>query len=473
MSGGNEDSVRNALIMELAKGVAALGEHDALTVAELATAGIVVWDVRRDRNGTPLCRYQPPVSWASLYDDGVLSDQQLRRDTQADSGSHVVFVCSSQDGPQAIQAFDRLHEDFPEIAAFRCTDPLDEVLRQVLANDPLTQWYELVVLRRTQSGRLLLAGHQLFPPSAQRGDQMSFTIRCGPSDGNGTVFAVVTAEPLRRFQLVSVESVKLPPGSYHITAKLRRPGLVRFEGLPASATLREDHRSWPNLVTSVPERLRRPRPAHLVCLVEVGGADDQVRERLDRIEQLIQRIAGAAEDSLSVSLISYGPHSFDHAIPDQPPRILTWAGSSDAALAAVGRLRGHGPAQKGYDRAAQLECALTEVANRLSGQEGRLVLVTVGARRAFPPRVDPASGIIPCPKKHDWRKMVQRLHDHPGMAFGAIRDHGADDEVWNQLGHDASARVSTVSVRRFAADLGLIGSTIQHIPFPLYEAEGH
>ena len=51
--------MRKALLRDLTDGVAALGERGALTIAELAKAGIVVWEVRRDPTGTPRGRYWP------------------------------------------------------------------------------------------------------------------------------------------------------------------------------------------------------------------------------------------------------------------------------------------------------------------------------------------------------------------------------------------------------------------------------
>jgi hypothetical protein len=471
----------DTLSKALADGVAALDEHDALTIAELTTAGIVVWEARRNMTGTPRCRHWPAVPWSSVYnDDGILAEDALRRVIRAGSGARMVFVCSSLDGPYATDALGWLRYAYPAAPAFQCTAPLDDLLRRAIADVPLTQRYELVVLRRARSGELVLTGCQLFSPGAQRGDRRSFTIRCEPSDENGTVFAVVTAEPEYRFQLVSLQSAKLTPDRYHLTAELRRPGLVRFHGLPAG--LRTDYRSWPELVAAVPERLDPAEPAHLICVVEVSGASDQALERLERIGQLVGCAADDAKDRLAVSLISYGPHSVDRGGPEVPLKVWTWADSSDAALSALGQLRDRGPAELGYPRAAQLECVLTEVADRLTGREGRPFLVAVGSRPAFPKRVDPASEIIPCPRGRDWRRALHRLREHPGIAFGAIHDHGMEEEIWSQLSHDASTRVDAVDMQGFAADLGLLSLTVelglrsltvQPVPFPLVDvAEG-
>jgi hypothetical protein len=340
----------------------------------------------------------------------------------------------------------------------------------MIVDDVLTQWYELVVLRRTRSGRLVLEGCPLFPPSAQPGDRQSFTIRCEPSDGSGTVFAVVTYDPPRSFRLLSIESASLIPGRYDLTAELVRPGLVHFHGLPAA--LRADHRSWQDLVTAVPSRIDLLRPTHLVCAVEVSGTADQVQERLFRVEQLIELVA-AEERNLSVSLISYGAHSFDRRVPEEPPRMLTWAAASDEALSALGNLSDSDVSEAGYARAAQLECALAKVAERLTAQHGRPVLVTVGSRPPFPHRMDPVSEILPCPGRRNWRHALQQIGTRRDITFGAIHDHGpSDEEIWHRLGRDAIAHLNAVNIRRFAASLKLLNLVVQPVPFPILEKAG-
>ena len=327
-----------------------------------------------------------------------------------------------------------------------------------------------MVLRRTGLGRLVLKGCQLFPPGAEAGDSQPFAIRCEPSDQYGTAFAVVAHEQVRRFELVSVKSALLPPCSYQLTAELRRPGLVRFRGLPAE--LHADPRSWPELVAAVPPQFETPEPAHLICAIEVSGPGKQVLERIDRIEQLIRHVANDADGRLLVSVISYGPHSFDRSAPEVPTSILSWAAPGTMALAELDRLRQRGPAEIGYPRAAQLECMLTELAGLLAPQDGRPVLVTAGSRPAFPVRVDPRTEIIPCPRRHDWRQAIRRLREHAGIAFGAIHDRSLDGEIWSQLGSAAFTPAEAVDVPRFAAKLGFRTSADCSVPFPLTETGG-
>src|SRR5208282_5931336 len=109
--------------------------------------------------------------------------------------------------------FDVLHARRPDARVFYHADPLNGLLRGIIANAPLTQWHELVVLRRTRSGRLVFDSCQLFPPGAERGSQQTLQIWCEPSGEHGTVFAVVAAEA-RSFRLISLESASLGPGAY-------------------------------------------------------------------------------------------------------------------------------------------------------------------------------------------------------------------------------------------------------------------
>jgi hypothetical protein len=447
--------------------VRGLGASDTFTIAELAAEGVIVWGIRRAPNGTPHATFWPTVPWSPALEDDRLPHPDLDRIARAAGEVHVVFVYTAPDGSPAVAALNWLRTVYPAASVFRYADSLGELLRSVFADDPLTQPYELVALRQTRSGRLELSGCQLFPRGAKRGDRHQLTVRCGPSDEHGTVFAVVAAASGRQFRLVSVESARLDPGIYRLTAELRRPGAVRFHGLPTR--LRKDHRTWPDLIASVPAQLEAPRLVHLVCAIEVSGTDEQLHSRLDRVGQLIRSVTDTAGDHVRVSLISYGPHSFDRAEPEEPTLVLTWAQDPEKALFMLDRLQAQGTARSGYPRAAQLECVLAEIAERLSGQEGRPVLVTVGTRPAFPCRVDPVSEILPCPHRNDWRVALRRLREYRGIAFGAICDPGPAEEIWTHLGRDAFAHLDIVDVHGFAACLDLLGSTVERVPFPLVE----
>ena len=461
----------------IAADVASLPEGAAFTITEFAAAGFITWEVRRDPDGTPHAR-QWLVPWSDLHDGDELSGAARSRIAQAAEGSSLLLVCSAPDDLSARQAFALARGVLEDRGvtwrrAFTCPVPLEDELLEVFAADPLTQWYDLVALSRTPEGRLVFTTRPLFAPGAASGATDTLTIRCEPSDDAGTVFAVMAyrLEERRTFRLVSQRVANVPPGTYDLTAELRRPGEVRFRLREQSVKFRRDHRSWDELVARVPPRLDRFRPAHLIIAIEVSGGAARVLERIDRVEQLIRCVANGADGPLRISLLSYGPHKIHRDDAEEPVTALAWAQSSGATLAALSRLRERGEAKPGYTRAAQLECVLAAVARRLTGEYGRPVLITVGSRPAFPSRVDPASEIIPCPQHNDWRADWLRLRQRPGIAFGVIRDPGISEDIWRHLGQDATEALDAVDVRRFAADLGLVSSTAQYIPFPLVELE--
>jgi hypothetical protein len=338
------------------------------------------------------------------------------------------------------------------------------------ADGRLTQNYELVVLDQTADGELELSTLGLFFPGAGPGDRKRFRIRCAPGpQEHGTAFVLVESERAHDFAIMSVQSANVPPGTYSLTAELTGPSAVTIHGLPSP--LHEDGRSWDDIAEATPDRVERLGPRHLIVAVEFSGEPDHVRDRLDRARWLIRRVQEGADDELRVSLLTYGPHKVLRTELEQPPRLLTWAESGEAALGELALLGEQEYPPLGYWRAAQLECLLTMLAGRVKPDGSRVVLVTIGSRPAFPPELDAVSQIIPCRNRRDWREPVETLTKR-GVTFGAIRDHDENDEIWYALGHSALARLSTVELRRFAIDLDLIVDTFQTIPLPLKVKEG-
>jgi hypothetical protein len=342
--------------------------------------------------------------------------------------------------------------------------PVDE------ADYVLEQRYELVVLQQARDRRLELSTIGLFYPGAHQGDRKPFRVRCipGPDEG-GTAFVVVTCPRPQDYEIHSVQAIKLPPGTYNVTARLVAWGDVRFSGPPGR--WREDARSWPEIVATIPDQLDHPVLTHLIVAIEVSGDPDLVQERIDRATQLIRRAGGGGGDELRVSVVCYGSHRLHREYTEQSPRILSWAQSSEDALAELTLLTEQPCPALGYWRAAQLECLLTMLTTKIKPSEGRPVLVTIGSRPAFPAQRD-ASEIIPCPARSDWRTAWETLSRQADMAFGAIRDGGGDEQVWSFLGRSASAQLNTADLHRFTADLGLSPEKALSIGLPLAMPEG-
>jgi hypothetical protein len=340
----------------------------------------------------------------------------------------------------------------------------------------LAEAYSVAGLRRSPSGRLHWALLPLFPPGSARGEQVTFTARCAPSDEHGTVFAVF-AEPEDRADLAprleSVKSAKIPPGIYRVTAELLHPGPghVEFRGLPVLP--REDLRPWAEIFETVPRGAPGDGPAHLIAAIEISGPDSLVRQRIESVRRLITHVAAEARGFVCYSVITYGPHSVHNnnpEYPEVPVATLAWAETADDALAVLARLSRGYVEPIGYEFAAQLECVLTDLDRNITGQEGRPVIVTVGARPPHPPRVDPGTQIIPCRYRRDWLVPTRRLQArYAGIAFGAIRDHGRADNLWNILGANATT-TDEFFAARFADALGLTGTTPRPIPVPMFSS---
>jgi hypothetical protein len=474
VTGAAADMADDATLASVARLIARIPGGGAVTAVEFGADEVTVWEIRPDLAGTPRVRYWP-MGWDSLYRAGVLAEHELMNLIQPGGRSPALLVRSGPHSPFAERAFSAAGNFYRDIKPHRCAAPLRQLLPEAVARVPISQWYELVVLRRAPSGRLVLTAELLFPPDARRHDAQTITLRCEASDGHGTVFAVVSREAGPEFRLVSMGSARVPAGRYRVTATLLRPGAVRFDGLPV--TLAPDSRSWLDVLAAVPPRLAGTRPAHLVVAVESCGSGDQVYERAERAARFVQDVANAAAGPMRFSLVGYGAHSFRRRTAEEPVELLAWAEEPGAVLDRLQSLSTRGGADSGYSRAAAIECMLAGVSRELSGERAlprRLVLVTIGTRPAFPHRADPVSEILPCPHRRDWRRLLQRLRDdHPGVAFGAIHDsypwedeNKPAEEVWRLLGGDALSRTDSIDSSRFAADLGLLDKA-QYVPFPM------
>lgn len=424
----------------LARRLRQLSHGETLTIAESGDAGIRHWEIRRGTDG--IAR---PWFWP---------------------------VTPSEPGagprPRGIE-IDGIDGWLPTDAS------LDDLLRDVLRYDPLTLWYELAVKHRTEDDFLDDATIPLFPRGARSGDKEQFPIRCEPADAGGTAFAVLGRDQMLSYQVISIQSAVLPPGSYDLTAELVRPGRVRFTGLPAS--LHPEPRALKEILRDAPDRLPRPRPAHLAIAIEFSGDPQAVRERIGRARQLVRSVSGQPHSPVTYSLLHYGPHAVHRSEREVPVAFLCGEAAAADALDALRWLADQPPPAIGYPEAAQVECMLAAVAKRLGGPvagQPRNALVTIGARPAFPRRIN-LSRVIPC-RSGDWRAEMFRLQRHPGITFGAIRDRGAaagpEDEVWQHLGATAFAWLDTVDVPAFAADLGLLAPAGPPVPVPLDQGDG-
>jgi hypothetical protein len=493
VTGVAHDPGAEAIVAGLARDITRLPLGKALTIAEFAAPGVTVWKVRPDRCGIPRVWYWQH-EWSSLRAWDLLDEGELLDRIRPEDEARIVLARTVprplpgavDEGTRDVgRALALAEGKYPHAPAFSTAISVDDLLSDATARVPLppSLWYELVVLRRRHSGRLELTAQQLFLPEARRGDTRPFNVQVAASDPRGTAFAVVARDAALSFELVSMASARISPGTYHVTATLMRPGMVRFDGLPAR--LREDGRNWLDIRAALPDSLDEIKPAHLIMGIERCGTVAEVRSRLDRAVQLLDQMRGAA-GPVACSLVTYASHSHDRMARDEPVTGHSWLQTD---LGVVERqleaLRGRDPAKALYPHAAQVECMLAAVAERLrepaAATAGRPVLVTIGDRPPFPPRVDPHTGILPCPRRNNWAAIFRELADeHPGMAFGLVRDGDTADgpsedpslDIWHRLGTDGSARLGHFDARGFAVGLGLLSATTQYLPLPLAIPEG-
>ncbi|WP_062441001.1 hypothetical protein [Herbidospora daliensis] len=461
------DPENDLLRKALAKAVAGLPGIGRLSVVEAAADGLTSFKVARDDHGVPRGR-----RWHSSWTELGGEHAALLRAADLDPEDDVLLVCSSPGSAQADQAFEWLRATRPDAPTLRVDASVAAAITEVLRDDPLTRSYDLVVLRPRTDGTLELTTVPLFPAQARPGATMTMALRCEEGGPDGTAFAVVTwqgQEP----QLLSVVSGSLHPGSYNVTAELRRPGRVSFSGLPQ---LTDDPRGWAELVADVPARLpvRPSDPGHLICAIEVCGPDLKVAERVGRARQVVSTLSDRT--GLSFSVVAYGAHSFDRSVKDVPVEVRAWRVDVAAAQDTLDELEERGAITQGYPfhpHAAQVEDMLAVVERRLSRDPASSVaLLTIGDRPPHPPKLD-ASRVLPCPHRHDWRAVATRLEQSRQVVFGAIVDYQSGDRmsrVWRQLGSAALANFDALDLRGLVSGLGLVSDAVP-VPFPLIDVE--
>jgi hypothetical protein len=476
-SGDDETEVYDALSDELGQ----LTGTAAFTTAEFAVDTATIFQLRRDEHGTPM-----PVWWKYSYQDGSLRAEDIEEgdpwsEAMADRERFYrrvaprLVVCTSHQLPSGLRD---LLPGPPDTPVYQCRASLGELLRAAIRDSPLVMDYELAVLKRTPAGhngavQFGPIGQKLFSRGDTRGCQVTVQVNVEPTDGEGTVFAVVTREPRpdlprqsQRLRPLQVQAAIVRPDRYLLTGVLTRPGHVRFQGLPVP--LGRSSRSWDDLKHLVPNQLTTQAPVHLVCLIEVCGGDDRLQQRIDRLEGLIAE-AQAAARLLYVSVVAYGAHGVAWKVEDRPPEIRAWAASGREAVSALRGLVGRRVDEREYQGAAQLECALKLVREHLAPADGRPVIVTAGGRAAHPPGLDTRHQLIPCPDWVDAMSEINRLLSLPEIRFGAVRDPKWRGRIWERLGQHAVATVDdAVDMESFAADLGLRVAG-QTVPFPVID----
>ena len=147
----SDDDLAHVLREEIAK----LVKGDVLSIVEFDSEGIVAWQVRHDRNGTPVAWYWPGTSTSTRGNDTLDGEAKLRK--LMENEGRLLCVVNSIDGTTA-GTLEEFEAHRPDMSVFPSGRPVSPLLRDAITKAPLTHRYELVVLRRERDR----------PPAARR-----------------------------------------------------------------------------------------------------------------------------------------------------------------------------------------------------------------------------------------------------------------------------------------------------------------
>ncbi len=448
----------------LSEAVAAVADGLHLAVIRLGKGDIVLWRVRRDSFGVPR-------AVRSALPSGPEAAWEAAR--AVDGYGMVILVSASLEETETQQFLALFREIRTDLQHFLCAEGFTELLREAVSYDPLTQMYELVTLRGAPEGGFELEATPLFPVGARRGEEVRLTLRFRSGQEAPPVLALVaSARDTRMFRPLTVLSAPVRSGVYRVTAQLLRPGVGRFDGLPAPLT--RETRSWAELTAAIPERAGPPRSAtgHLICAVETSVPDAEPERLTERIARVRQLLTGAVDaEDLRVSLVSYGAHRFVWGVPEPALPVWCWEEHPENALARLDELAAEGPQDDAYPSAAEVECVLAAVSGLLEerAETRAAALLFVGDRSPFPHRIH-HSGVLPCPRRHDWRRFLADLRGRPGTRIAAICDSEETPEFWEELSDGPVFGLDAVDLAALRSSLGL-PLPARGLPFPLVETE--
>ncbi|MCD0453291.1 hypothetical protein LO762_29520 [Actinocorallia sp. API 0066] len=442
------DGLRAALTRTLG----ALGPGDRLVVLGLDGVGIGGVELRRTSAGI--------VEGAALPPGPHEPSPEV---TAALDRAGAVHLVRCDGSPAAATALDRLlsHRGDAETVDAPGADVVAEV-RAAIADEPLRYLHELVTVQVAPDGRLSLGTQPLFAQDTVRGLAVPISVRIAPGNPDGTAFALV-CQVETRLRLVSVQRLRLPPGDHELMVELRGPGRVRILG--AAERPEPDHRPWEEICGTLPPVLAEPRPAHLVCAIEDGPGSPA---RISRVRDLVaETLAEGAGRDVRVSLVRYGPHTRDPRSADPGAEVLLWEGGPRDALDALRDLAGKGPADLGYHRCAQVECALTLVRAHARRGLPPTALLVAGDRPAHPDRTAPHERFV-CPRRTDWQPLI-RAFEAEGTRLGALVGAAPRqaEPFWRTLGRDVLATTDTADMRAVGRSLGVLEDGPRRVPFPI------
>jgi hypothetical protein len=263
------------------------------------------------------------------------------------------------------------------------------------------------------------------------------------------------------------------PGETELRVTLHGPGNLEMHAVPELLSGHAIRAHWLELITMLPDQVPRTWvPAgglDIVVLVELGGAEDVVAERVRLARDTIREFRG--EPGVRVSVLGHRDHFGRYRVdaigkPGEDREALVVGCPLTApseAWAAFGRAERWEAVPVVDRQVAPVEDALQIVAgSRWDWRpEARHVLLTIGGRVPHPPR-EPryGEGMLPCPHHYSWESALDRLAAAQTVEPWAVRD-GQENlkssyvrEAWRRLGARPDLWSGKVTAAQLARMIG-------------------
>jgi hypothetical protein len=359
-----------------------------------------------------------------------------------------------------------------EVIAGPDAGPLGALVDRAARQAPLRYGYDLILVEVDQdSGVVRPDPYPLFPPGASRqpeGRPVSVTIEPTHDPGRTRYLAHRLSLPIvarrgnfhdiknpkvfkdpgvlgRDWPLVRMTAIDHRGGPAPLHIRLRAPGQVAVQA--GSDVLADDTAGpgWPQLLTDLPDRLVREKPAalDLVLMVELGGTAEAVGARVRLARDMVDTL-GTAE-AVRVAVVGYrdhfGKHRVDAGADREHERLVVGCGLSplDRARSVFRRAERWEAVPVGDYRAAPVEDALQLVAGSAWRwtYQARHVLLTIGQRPPHPARAgrfgDP---MLPCPHRFSWQHSLRVLRGNHVECIAVLdqrAEPGYAEQSWRDL----------------------------------------
>jgi hypothetical protein len=232
-----------------------------------------------------------------------------------------------------------------------------------------------------------------------------------------------------------------------LTVQLEAPGRVSVWGTPPLVSADGLTADWPQPLTNLPGRIHPAVVLDLVLLVELGGDEDTVSERVGLARDLVGAVDDGAD--VHVAVVGYRDHFGRHhhlgkdatgtARERESRSLLVGCGLTDPLT--VRRVLAEPEKWQAVPvrdyHASPIEDALFLVAGNdwAWRPETRHVLAIIGDRPPHPARIGPRGGLaVPCPRRYSWQDSLGQLRQSDDITCIAVSTGRARlDEAWRSF----------------------------------------